>query len=105
MRDPNEYRNEEFQDIDCFFCKKHIALKSNADLDALDAADLACELVGCIQDLDDLGEGEGAMSVCPVCAERLVGPDWLEKGRALRAQNDAWLAAGGGTCARERAPH
>jgi len=78
----------------CHFCDCVIAVDSEADeaeLDALITPEWACYAAGCL-DLADLFELE---NVCAACAERLVGADWLEKGRASLAQNEAfWKAVG-----------
>ena len=85
----------------CHFCDRDIPVSLWSDdtalfEDLLAPPEWACYAAGCL-DFDDLGYFE---SVCPACAERLAGLDWLEKGRAAYAQNDAFEAevkARGGT--------
>ena len=76
----------------CYFCGHVIHSESDAyGHDVLVPAEWACYAAGHIKDFDKLG---GLESVCPACAERLVGPDWLDKGRAAIAEQDAfWQAA------------
>jgi hypothetical protein len=84
-----------FQEVDCHFCGQHIAVTSNADLDAMYVAEMAALAAGAFNaeefgDLDDLFPGE---SVCRACAERWAGPDRQAKGAVAIDQHEAWRVA------------
>ena len=68
----------------CYFCDRDIPVDEEADnrFDILGPREWACWASGHLEDLDDLCPWT---SVCVAGAERLAGPDWLEKGRAAIA--------------------
>jgi hypothetical protein len=79
----------DFSDIECTceYCGSDIPIRSRRDLRLSWLSTMAFVALNVV----DVNDADGGLTICPTCAERIIGPEWRTLGKWQAAEYWAWI--------------